>query len=561
MSPPPLPLRASWASPLLLILVACLASPTEDDEALPDDDASSDDDTSPDDDTGPDDDATPDDDTSTGEDADGDGFSPPEDCDDGNATIHPGQKEACGDGIDNNCDGHANECRYQGEVPLSEAWATIEGKSNGAEVGTSLFARDLTGDSNADLIIGAPYEGVVEALSSGAAYVMTWPMDSGYQSVDEAPLLLRGPPIEALGYLPGAGASVGAGDLDGDGIFDLAVGSPNGGLLLAGVVHLVYGPISSGEYDLGVEGEEIHGPFAGTFAGATLAFGSFTWDGGQDLLVGAPGDRFLGSELESYSGVFSFYAPDASPGDVEDADAEVHAETDYVQAGAALISGWDMDGNGLDEAMIGAPGASYTGSAFLYQGRIPEGSSPLRWADVEFTGSEETNGFGCALAAGDFDGGGEVDVAVADCNYSHYDYRGAVQVFFAPFPSGSYSPGEDSLTIEGVEEGASEYGMSILSWGDSDGDGTDDLLVGLQAAGAPDFHGAVYLFYGPLSAGARDLDSADAVFRGDAGDRLGAALSWADDMTGSGGNEDFALGAPGAVGGGGAVYIMESRGM
>ena len=43
-------------------------------------------------------------------DMDGDGFSPPMDCDDGNAEIHPGAPEICGDGIDQDCDGQDQDC-------------------------------------------------------------------------------------------------------------------------------------------------------------------------------------------------------------------------------------------------------------------------------------------------------------------------------------------------------------------------------------------------------------------------------------------------------------------
>jgi len=42
-------------------------------------------------------------------DADGDGFDQSEDCDDGNSSIHPGADETCDDGVDNDCDGQADE--------------------------------------------------------------------------------------------------------------------------------------------------------------------------------------------------------------------------------------------------------------------------------------------------------------------------------------------------------------------------------------------------------------------------------------------------------------------
>ena len=42
-------------------------------------------------------------------DADGDGYRWCDECDDGNAAVHPGAAEICGNGIDDNCNGQIDE--------------------------------------------------------------------------------------------------------------------------------------------------------------------------------------------------------------------------------------------------------------------------------------------------------------------------------------------------------------------------------------------------------------------------------------------------------------------
>jgi hypothetical protein len=56
-------------------------------------------------------------------DADGDGYlavgyNDGDDCDDSNAVVNPGSKEVCGDGLDNDCSGGANNCGLNGTIAI-----------------------------------------------------------------------------------------------------------------------------------------------------------------------------------------------------------------------------------------------------------------------------------------------------------------------------------------------------------------------------------------------------------------------------------------------------------
>src|SRR4030095_9735711 len=106
---------------------------------------------------------------------------------------------------------------------------------------------------------------------------------------------------EAAGDLAGSSLSY-AGDVDGDGNDDVAIGAPGAspdGRTAAGKVYLIYGPVQAGVIPLSqvgstVRGLVMYGETAGDLLGAAVSlWPDETGDGFDDLLLGAPGATAL----------------------------------------------------------------------------------------------------------------------------------------------------------------------------------------------------------------------------------------------------------------------------
>ncbi len=471
------------------------------------------------------------------------------DCDDEQPRVNPGEAEVCGNGIDDNCDDAATGCTLEGDIPASGALSI---SATDTYFGWDFDLADFDDDGQEDLAIATPYG---PASNTGSVYLYNGPITADLGASD-AWARLGGDADE----LAGTGV-VNIGDIDGDGLDDLAVGAYLSASSYAdgGAVYLVTGALTGSgalsDHWLVSPGGEADVAGTGSYLGWAMApAGDVNEDRSDDFWVSAAYENAgyaLGDDYDN-GAVYLFAGPVTGSVGVDDAEATILGDATGDALGTTLNTG-DTDGDGVDDVLIGAAGAA---TVYLHDGAA-SGELASSDLDVAFTG-DGAGTFGYdADVGGDLNDDGYADVVVGDYDLAlNHSSGGAVYVFHGPF-TGDLTDADADGVIGSVED--TQYvGEVVAHVGDLDGDGVGDLALGnsYQDSLAEDA-GSAFLFQGPVTG---TLDTSDA-WGAVQGSTTYEYLGWpktgaADDLTGDG-YPDLLVGSPYTAS---TVYIVPSGG-
>ena len=351
----------------------------------------------------------------------------------------------------------------------------------------------------------------------------------------------------------------------------------------------------------GSAGFVITGITAGDDSGYSVSSaGDVNNDGIDDLIIGAKNASTMFSEGESYVVFGQNTAEDGNfPANLDlnslnGANGFTLRGAFMDVSGSAVSDAGDINGDGIDDFMIGTTVTDKTYVMFGRDGTIGETfDATFNLSDLDgqngfvLTNSVAPgNGTGLALSSiGDINGDGVADILIGapyadenplDLPPIRKNDTGQSYVLFGQntaedgdFPAsidlGSLN-GTNGFAINGIAPN-NDSGISVSSDGDINGDGFNDLIIG--ARGHDSYTGETYVVFGKnvsedgdfsATLNLSSLESGDGstgfVIKGiETGDQMGRSVSFAGDLNNDG-YGDIIIGAPEANGAAGESYVI-----
>ncbi|MEH1948846.1 MAG: tandem-95 repeat protein, partial [Nostoc sp.] len=402
-------------------------------------------------------------------------------------------------------------------------------------------AGDINGDRFDDLIIGG--------FGAGESYVI-FGSNSGFGASFNLLSLngSKGFAITGIDSFDLGNSVSSAGDINGDGFDDLIIGAPGAdpnGRYNAGESYVVFGSNSGfgASFNLsslnGSNGFVINGIDSDNFSGDSVSSaGDINNDGFDDLIIGAkgadPNGRYNAGESYVVFGSNSGFEASLNLLSLNGSNGfTINGIDSGDYSGNSVSSAGDINGDGIDDLIIGASGADPNGQPYAGESYVIFGSNSGFGSDFNLSSLNGSNGFAInglderdysgssVSSAGDINGDGFDDLIIgasdADPNGqrnagSSYVVFGSNSGFGASFNLSSLN-GSNGFAINGLDE-SDDLGRSVSSAGDINSDGFDDLIIG-ASDGDPNGQfnaGESYVVFGFQTAATTNEDIAVNIF-------------------------------------------------